>query len=181
MDFSKCPQKVEDGETWYFYQGQWMREITAENFKDISDRLHYDLEKVIHSGEDDHKYASSKEAMVVGCYKFLEIREVPKQVSADVPGRFVARALYNKNPNQDYLDKKGGKVEVFVRLNPLLNRDAQGPWCEGGNRTLRAKPLKSLKNFIDLLLNKEIQITHIGIVPDGYGSKSYIYHWEFLK
>lgn len=177
IDWSKYPQKIEKGETKYLYNGVW---VTPIDLNSLSDSTHYIIEKVTHSGENDHKFASSKEAMIVGCYKFLEINEVGKKVPADVPGRFIARALYNKIPGQDYLNKIGGEVEVYVRMNPLLNRDSRSSWLEEFSSTDGQWPEKSLDNFRKLFLKKEIQIHQIEIEPNQFGSKSYVYYWDFL-
>lgn len=179
-DFSICQKKIVNGETWYFYDGDWVLPIDIDKLGDISDNSHYSIEKVTHSGENDHKFASSKEAMIEGCYKFLEIIEEEKKVASDVPGRFIARALYNKELGQDYLNKKGGKVEVYVRLNPLLNKDAKGPWYDQLNPEESKGPSKSLENFEKYFLGKEIHLTQIQISPNSFGSKSYIYHWNYL-
>lgn len=181
MDFSKYPKRMINGQTWYFYDGDWVLPIDLNDLKNLSSSAHYAIEKVTHSGENDPKFASSKEAMIVGCYKFLEIHEVEKKVPSDNPGRFIADALYKERPDQDYLHSIGGKVEVFVRLNPLLNRDSKSSWLVELELVKGRRPKKSLENFREIFLNKEIQIHRIEIIEDRlHNSKSYVYHWDFI-
>ncbi|MCH7396731.1 hypothetical protein MM236_01975 [Belliella sp. DSM 107340] len=178
MDWSKFPSRIIDGQTEYYFNGVWVRPIDIDN---ISPQDLYYLDKTPNYYDSTkYTYLASRDAMIKGCYKIVKVEEVEKEIAADNPGRFIATANYKKNPNLNYEDKEGRVALVKVRINPLLNRNSEGDFMNQFKNN-DSFPLKTLKNFQHLFLNKEIHLEEIRLVENKeYNNSSYVYKWNYI-
>lgn len=148
------------------------------NIDNLSNKEWFYAEKI--RLRDTHKEAASEDAMVVGCYIFLEIYEFEPEHPADNPKRFMAKVMYKSKPEKGYYDSQDDPFETIVRINPLLNSVSTGNIMEvatsrGGWYS------KNLKTFNQTLLNSEIHLMNIDLVPSPrVGEKSYAYHWDLI-
>jgi len=148
------------------------------NFDNLSNRAWFYLEKI--RIRETHKEAASQDAMVEGCYILLEIYAYDSEHPADIPKRFMAKVMYKSMPEKDYYDSEDNPFETIVRINPLLNSVSTGNLMEvatsqGGWYS------KNLETFKLLLLNKEIHLIKIDLVPSHLpGQMSYAYHWNLI-
>lgn len=178
IDWSKYPQKIIYGEIHYHFLGDWVKPI---DLNDISAHDNYVFEKDSNIlNPTKHTFLASNDAMIEGCYKFIEIYEDEKKIMADNPGRFLAKAYYKKNPSDPQIDSKGRYALVQIRINPLLNRNVGGKYMSR-LKSQGKMPEKSLSTFRSLFLDKEIHLEKIELLEDKrYDSRSYRYVWDYL-
>lgn len=173
MDYSGYPKKIVDGVTYYFVSGVWIKPLDIDN---LSNYDHFHLNKIQVYGDPPSR--GSKEAMIEGCYKFLEILQKTAEIPADTPYRFIAKVQYKPNPESSYVDFTGSVFETVVRINPLFNKSSTGN-CITLVKSHGKYFAKRLEVFNNLLLGKQIYLKKIELVerPDY---SSYAYDWDLL-